>query len=122
VRVKTFGRREADEMRKTITLVGFVFLLGACELTLPVNGRMNDGSEVFTGTATGYLDGAGTLTITSSRGRTCSGDFVYVTGRTGEGVFTCSDGQSGPFQFVSTGSRGTGTGVIGGQPFTFTFG
>ncbi len=91
-------------------------------MTLPVKGQMASGGETFTGTATGYSDGGGTLTIVSNRGRTCSGNFVYVTSRNGEGVFQCSDGQSGPFTFVSTGVRGTGTGEIGGRLFTFTFG
>ena len=64
----------------------------------------------------------GTLTITSSLGRTCDGTFVYVNNREGSGTFTCSDGSSGPFNFVSTGTRGTGTGNLGGKPFTFSFG
>jgi len=97
-------------------------LLSACSLTLPVNGQMADGTETFTGTATGEIDGAGVLSITSSAGRTCTGSFVYVTARTGEGTFICDDGQSGPFSFVSTGTRGTGTGTIGGKRMTFTFG
>ena len=96
--------------------------LTACSMTLPVKGQMESGSETFTGTATGYADGGGNLTLVSSKGLSCSGDFVYVTGRTGEGTFTCSDGRSGPFSFVSTGTRGTGKGTIGGSPFTFSFG
>ena len=96
--------------------------LSACSLTLPVQGQMVSGAETFTGSATGYMDGGGTLSITLTSGRTCEGDFVYTTGRKGEGVFVCSDGKSGPFSFVSTGSRGTGTGNIGGVAFTFTFG
>lgn len=101
-----------------------ISLLGAsaCSMTLPVEGRMQDGGEVFTGIATGYMDGGGNLKITSNRGRVCSGNFVYVTSRNGEGVFTCDDGKSGPFKFVSTGTRGTGTGTIGGKDFIFTFG
>jgi len=97
-------------------------ILSACSLTLPVQGQMANGAETFTGNATGYMDGGGTLSITLTSGRTCEGDFVYTTGRKGEGTFVCSDGKSGPFSFVSTGSRGTGTGNIGGETFTFTFG
>ncbi|MER9070074.1 hypothetical protein NKH84_26490 [Mesorhizobium sp. M0902] len=91
-------------------------------MTLPVKGQSSDGSETFTGSATGQIDGAGTLSIVSSKGRTCKGDFVYITNREGSGTFTCSDGQSGPFTFVSTGTRGTGSGTLGGKPFTFSFG
>ena len=108
-------------MNKLFVTLASLSLVG-CSMTLPVAGRMQDGSEMFTGTATGYSDGGGTLSIASNKGRSCQGNFVYVTGRNGEGVFNCSDGKSGPFQFVSTGTRGTGTGTIGGQAFTFTFG
>lgn len=107
---------------KTTGFLALALVLSGCSMTLPVSGQMQSGDESFTGTATGYSDGGGNLRIVSSRGRTCDGNFVYVTGRNGEGVFTCSDGQSGPFTFVSTGTRGTGTGTIGGKPFTFTFG
>lgn len=97
-------------------------LLGACSLTLPVRGQIADGSERFSGTATGYLDRSGTLQISSGKGTVCTGDFVYVTSRYGEGVFVCNDGRSGPFTFSSTGSSGVGSGRIGDQIFTFTFG
>ncbi|PRH86560.1 hypothetical protein C5L14_14595 [Labrys okinawensis] len=83
---------------------------------------MASGGETFTGSATGYADGGGTLQIKSNKGLPCTGNFVYETPRKGSGVFNCSNGQSGPFEFASTGTRGTGTGTIGGKPFTFTFG
>lgn len=102
----------------TIIIIG----LAACSMTLPVKGAMEDGGETFTGSATGYMDGGGTLQIASNKGLTCSGQFVYETRRNGSGTFNCNNGQSGPFQFVSTGTRGTGTGRLGGRPFTFTFG
>jgi hypothetical protein len=96
--------------------------LAACSMTLPVNGIVEGTQETFTGTATGEMDGGGTLQLLSSTGVTCKGNFVYVTKREGEGVFMCSDGRSGPFRFVSTGTRGTGHGDIGGRRMTFTFG
>lgn len=96
--------------------------LSGCAMTLNVRGQSAGGDETFTGTATGYMDGAGTLTITSNKGRQCTGDFVYMNSRQGAGTFTCNDGASGPFNFVSTGQRGTGTGTIGDTKFTFTFG
>ena len=83
---------------------------------------MTDTDESFTGTSTGYMDGGGTVEIVSNRGTVCKGNFVYVTQRRGEGTFTCNDGRAGPFSFVSTGQRGTGTGTIGGRTFVFTFG
>ncbi len=103
-----------------VPLVGLV--ISGCAMTLPVRGQLGSGAETFKGTATGYLDGGGTLKITSNKGRVCEGTFVYVSNRHGEGTFNCSNGQSGPFSFVSTGMRGTGTGTIGGKAFTFTFG
>jgi len=109
-------------MLRFITALALMVSLTGCGMTLPVRGQAGDGSETFTGSATGYLDGGGNLTITSNRGRKCEGTFVYVTNREGSGTFTCSDGTSGPFTFVSTGTRGTGTGTIGGKPFTFSFG
>lgn len=97
-------------------------LLSACSVTLPVKGQIQNSDETFSGTATGHMDGGGEMTLLSSKGATCTGNFSYVTSRNGEGVFSCSDGRSGPFQFVSTGSRGTGYGDLGGQRFIFTFG
>lgn len=96
--------------------------ISACSMTLPVAGLVQTTGERFSGTATGYMDGAGELTVVSTGGATCRGKFVYVTSRTGEGVFECDDGRSGPFTFVSTGSKGTGVGNLGGERFTFTFG
>lgn len=96
--------------------------LAGCSLTLPVTGRVQNSDETFEGTATGGMNGSGRLTIRSSRGPTCAGNFVYVTNRTGEGVFTCNDGRTGPFSFASTGTSGTGHGDLSGQRFTFTFG
>lgn len=107
--------------RLTIAIALSLSLAG-CSMTLPVRGTSETGDETFTGTATGYMDGSGSLQVTSSRGTQCAGDFVYVTRRQGQGVFTCSDGRSGPFEFVSTGTRGTGTAMLGGRRFTFTFG
>lgn len=96
--------------------------LAACSMTLPVTGSVEGTGETLSGKATGYVDGGGTLELVTSLGATCTGNFVYVTKREGEGVFNCSDGRSGPFRFVSTGTRGTGQGDFAGKRFTFTFG
>lgn len=97
-------------------------VLVGCSLTLPVTGVVQGGKETFEGTATGYTDGSGNLIVITNNNVKCAGNFVYVTRRQGEGVFKCDDGRSGPFQFVSTGTRGTGHGQLGGSDFTFTFG
>lgn len=105
-----------------IALVVVTAAMTGCSMTLPVRGQIQNSDETFSGTATGYLNGGGNLVVTSSKGASCTGDFVYVTRRNGEGVFNCNDGRTGPFQFVSTGTSGTGYGDLGGQRFTFTFG
>jgi hypothetical protein len=109
-------------LRNAIAASAALLLLTACSMTLSVWGVVQDSDESFSGTATGYLDGGGHLTVVSSKGVNCTGNFVYVTRRRGEGVFQCSDGRSGPFWFVSTGTRGTGHGTLGDQNFIFTFG
>jgi hypothetical protein len=105
-----------------LALAAVLPLLMACSLTLPVTGTSEAGDEMFTGSATGYLDGGGTLEIKSTKGADCKGTFVYQSRREGRGTFTCTDGRSGPFEFVSTGTRGTGTGRLGDRRFTFNFG
>lgn len=99
-----------------------ILVLAGCSMTLPVNGQLQNTDENFSGTATGYIDGGGDIKIVSNKGAVCSGSFVYINGRQGDGIFNCEDGRTGPFTFVSTGRRGTGHGTIGGEKFTFTFG
>lgn len=109
-------------MKRLMVIAASATMLAGCSMTLPVQGVTESGDETFTGSATGYADGAGKLELRSNHGLVCTGTFVYVTERTGSGTFNCSNGQSGPFNFVSSGTRGTGTGRIGNKPFTFTFG
>lgn len=97
-------------------------IFSGCSLTLPVRGSLSATGEAFNGTATGRVDGSGNLKLVSSKGTKCSGNFVYVTRRQGEGVLSCDDGRTGPFRFASTGRRGTGQGELNGESFTFTFG
>ena len=103
-------------------LVVSAWLGGCATLTLPVTMSMQNTPEHFVGSATGHLDGAGEIEVTSDSGAKCVGRFVYVNGRQGRGTLACGDGRSGAFDFVSTGSRGTGQGQIMGQPFTLLFG
>lgn len=96
-------------------------LLSACSITEPVRGKVDGTDEYFLGTATGYLND-GDVAITSNKGAKCTGKYVIVTRREGEGTFLCDDGRTGPFHFVTTGTSGTGTGILGDKNFTFTFG
>ena len=109
-------------MKHVLNLAVLAIGLSACSLNLPLRGQFQNSDETFTGNATGDVDGSGNISLTSSNGAVCKGDFLFLTKRTGGGVFNCNDGRSGPFQFVSTGSRGTGHGSLSGQKFTFTFG
>ncbi len=108
-------------MIRTIFAVAAAAALTACTMTLPVRGQVQSTGETFEGSATGHMDGGGELTVTSAK-TTCRGMFVYVNGREGSGTFTCDDGRSGPFSFVSTGARGTGYGSLGADHMTFSFG
>jgi hypothetical protein len=59
------------------------------------------GGELFTGTAEGHLNGAGTLAIQSQRDAslTCKGNFTSSAELGGKGKLNCSDGSSSTFQF-----------------------
>lgn len=111
-------------MKRLLVVVSVLALLtqAACSLTVPLQGAADDGSETFSGKTTGYTDGSGVLSLTSSKGRSCTGEFVYVTQREGRGTFRCADGAGGSFTFVSAGKHGTGVGSLGGKRFTFSFG
>ena len=105
-----------------ITLAAAALMtLTACAVQR-VEGIVEGGQEAFTGASFREIDGGGVLTVRSSSGAVCTGDFVYVRPREGAGTFRCSDNRTGPFSFVSTGFRGTGSGVIGGRRFVFRFG
>lgn len=108
-------------MSRPCLLLAALAVVGGCTMTRAVTGQIQNSSETFTGSATGGIDGSGDLAVTTTSGAVCTGTFVYVTERRGEGTFRCSDGRTGPFHFASTGSRGTGEGDLGGQHFTFTF-
>lgn len=106
-----------------VLVVSVVLLLSACSVTEPVMGAMEDGSETFRGTTTGYADGSGTLEVVSNKGLRCEGKWVFVNRpRFGRGTVFCNNGESGPFEFVGTGRHGTGNGRLGNRRFTFTFG
>jgi hypothetical protein len=97
-------------------------LLSACSMTAPVEGRVQQSSEIFKGQVTGYLDHTGVLSLLLNTGVACTGKYVFISSRDGEGVFDCADGRSGAFHFASTGSRGIGAGKIDDKTFTFAFG
>jgi hypothetical protein len=98
--------------------------LGACasSTTSSLYGTTEDGAEKFSGSTTTSVSGVGTLTIASEAGLSCSGRFVYVLHRLAKGTLNCANGQSGSFELISAGGRGTGSGTFGSRRFTFDFG
>lgn len=118
--------QNVSKVRRTLIRIfvkfSSIFGVAACPMTLTIDCRMSGDSEICTGSATGYMNEGGFLTIISHAGRSCIGNFVFVTRRNADGVFICDDGQSGPFTFVFTGTRGAGTCEIGGKSLAFTFG
>jgi len=93
-------------------LIAAVLSLAACSVTGRVQGSVQNSDETFTGSVTGYLSRDGTLTVSSNKGAVCDGVWTFTAARIGEGVFKCSDGRTGPFRFVSTGARGSGSGSL----------
>ena len=109
-------------MKRVIFMLCALSLLTGCSLTVPCKAQLDNGEINCTGTATGYIDSSGDLTLTCNNNMSCSGNFVYITSRYGKGNVTCTDNTSGTFEFTSTGTNGTGNGTIGGRPFTLGFG
>lgn len=109
---------------KLLLVCGLIgFSMAGCSFSRPVVGSMEDGSETFTGEATGNSTDAGALRVVSNKGLTCQGNWSYMIYPTyGRGIFNCSEGTSGPFEFNQNGGSGTGTGRLGKRLFTFTFG
>jgi hypothetical protein len=81
--------------------------------------------ELFTGTAEGHLNGAGTIAIRSQKtpALTCSGKFTSSAELGGKGELACSDGSRATFKFQRlTIYRGHGTGRFSRGPMSFTYG
>ena len=104
---------------KHSVILALLAVLGGCAGT--VSGSVQGTGETFTGTVVAGMRHDGTVTITSNRGVTCEGTYLFAEERKGEGVFQCSDGRSGPFTFVSNGLSGLGSGNLDGRSFTFRF-
>jgi hypothetical protein len=83
------------------------------------------GGELFTGTAEGHLNGAGTLAIQSQKdaGLTCKGDFTSSAEAGGKGTLKCSDGSSSTFKFTRLNLyQGHGGGRYNKAAMSFAYG
>jgi hypothetical protein len=81
--------------------------------------------DLFTGTAEGHLNGAGTLVIHSQAKPTltCTGQFTSSAEKGGAGKLRCSDGAVATFKFQRlTMYKGHGTGRFSRGPMSFTYG
>lgn len=95
-------------------------------LTVDTYARVGINPTVdYDGKATGYLDGAGTINITSRDNNQCVGTFKYNEMRTaGTGIVRCDDGDSAEISFSPINkTSGFGGGVsAGGKPIRFVYG
>ena len=119
-----------DLLRKTIgfcACVSPIFLTG-CSLTVPLIVFSGNGEEVLKGTATGYLDGHGTIKFAGTKlDVKCTGGFQYQRrgyAGWGTGKVSCTDGTKANFKFdAATSSKGYGSGEDNkGRFFFFAYG
>ncbi|MDP2334691.1 MAG: serine protease [Reyranella sp.] len=92
--------------------------------SVSVFGIVGDEDDLYTGSATGYLDRRGTIELTNAKGNRCSGDFAYGAGLTGQGLIACDDGQRAAISFTGLSPMsGFGSGTSSsGNPVAFTYG
>ena len=109
-------------------LIGTTSLLSGCSLTVPLLVFSGNGEDVYRGSATGYLDGSGTIKFSGTKFDVdCTGKFQYQrTGFKGWGTgdAECSDGTTANYKFDSaTSSKGSGSGEDSkGRFFFFAYG
>jgi hypothetical protein len=104
-------------------LIVLAFTIPARAISLPIKGEVQNSAETFTGKATAFLSGDGSLILATNTGVTCYGDFVHVSSHAGTGTVLCTDGRLGIFNFVTTGLfTGSGNGKIGLEDFIFHIG
>jgi len=83
------------------------------------------GDEIFSGEATGYLDGTGTIRMQSQKDPNlkCIGDFHYVSSKSGTGSATCIGGTRGLLVFQALSNlSGYGTAISDRGPVSFAYG
>ena len=112
------------QMAATCGLVLLVLLSPAFSFSvnLPIQGKVHESTETFTGTATASFSGDGSLVLATNTGVACKGNFVHVSHQEGNGTVTCEDGRLGSFVFVTAGLSGSGSGKIGSEDFEFRIG
>ena len=71
------GTGQPGPARCLALAAGMALLIAGCAGSLPLQGETD--KEIFSGSATGYLDQSGTLAIRSNKGTTCTGTFAYTS-------------------------------------------
>ncbi|MBL0899183.1 MAG: hypothetical protein IBJ17_10865 [Reyranella sp.] len=62
-----------------------LLLLAGCA-SVSVYGVVGDENDLYTGSATGYLDRSGSIELKNAKGNVCRGDFKYGYGLRGAGI------------------------------------
>jgi S1-C subfamily serine protease len=103
--------------------ISALLLIGGCA-SVSVYGVVGDENDLYTGSATGYLDRSGTIELKNAKGNVCKGDFVYHEGLRGSGIIGCDDGQTAHIVFRGLSPMsGYGFGTSNaGRPVAFTYG
>ena len=103
-----------------------VVAVAACAVSMPINGRMDDG-EALQGAATNFTGDpmAGTFEVSLEGGTRCQGVYRFTSSSgglyAGTAPLACTDGKSGVVDFTSNGWSGRGSGRIGDRVFTVKF-
>lgn len=106
----------------TIVFILHILSVSAYALSFPIQGKVQNSTETFTGSAIVHFSGDGSLTLLTNKGVICQGDFGYVTRREGRGTVVCQDGRKGYFGFSTAGFSGSGSGKIADENFDFQIG
>jgi S1-C subfamily serine protease len=100
-----------------------LLLLAGCA-SVSVYGVVGDENDLYTGSATGYLDRSGSIELKNAKGNVCRGDFKYGYGLRGAGIIGCDDGQTAHIVFNGLSPMsGYGIGTSNtGRHVAFTYG
>lgn len=107
-------------MKRAIVMLSAICLASCAGVGYRVNGSLDEGPELFSGTLVKYLDRTGSIEVRSTKGLWCSGPITYADMSRGTGALKCRDGQTGSLDVEFYGSTGRGSGEIGSRRFAFT--
>jgi serine protease Do len=110
-------------MKSKLGTLATLVLLGGCA-SVSVYGVVGDENDLYTGSATGFIDRSGTIELKNAKGNVCKGDFKYGQGLRGTGIIGCDDGQTAHIVFNGLSPMsGYGVGTSNtGRPVAFTYG